>query len=74
VIPHFDEIPKVMFASLNHTNHEATVVGVDGSTGLIGHAGGWTVYGKGGVTVFEQKERVRYTEGQQVRLPLPPLA
>jgi cyanophycinase len=74
IIPHFDEIPKVMSTSLNHKHQEATVVGVDGSTGLIGHAGGWTVYGKGGVTVFEQKERVRYTEGQQVRLPQLPLA
>ncbi len=74
IIPHFDEIPKVMFATLNHTNQKTTVVGVDGSTGLVGHAGGWTVYGAGAVTVFEQKERVRYTAGQQVRLPLPPLA
>jgi cyanophycinase len=74
IIPHFDEIPKVMLATLNHKNQETTVVGVDGSTGLIGHAGAWTVYGKGGVTVFEREERVRYIEGQSVRLPLPPLA
>lgn len=74
IIPHFDEIPKMMLATLNHKNQETTVVGVDGTTGLIGHAGGWTVYGKGGVTVFTQSERVRYTEGEQVKLPLPPLA
>ncbi len=73
VIPHFDEIPRVMLATLNHTNQDTTVVGVDGSTGLIGHAGSWTVYGKGSVTVFEQHERIRYTANQQVRLPLPPL-
>ena len=73
VIPHFDEIPKMMLATLNHKNQETTIVGVDGSTGLVGRAGSWTVYGKGGVTVFEPKERVRYSEGEQVRLPLPPL-
>lgn len=73
IIPHFDEIPGVMLAPLKHTDRATTVVGVDGSTGLIGHAGGWTVFGAGGVTVFEQKERVRYRAGQQVRLPLPPL-
>lgn len=73
IIPHFDEIPKVMLATLNHTNQETTIVGVDGSTGLIGHAGYWTVYGTGNVTVFEQKERVRYIAGQQVKLPFPPL-
>lgn len=74
IIPHFDELPKVMLATLNHTDPETTVVGVDGSTALVGRAGGWTVYGRGGVTVFEKKERVRYTEGQEVRLPLPPLS
>lgn len=74
VIPHFDEIPKMMLATLDHTNRETTVIGVDGSTGLIGHAGSWTVYGKGGVTVFEQKQQIRYTEGASVKLPLLPLA
>lgn len=73
IIPHFDEIPKVMLATLNHTNQETTVVGVDGSTALVGHKGGWTVYGKGAVTVFEQKNKTRYTERQIVQLPLPPL-
>ncbi|HEY0755447.1 MAG TPA: Type 1 glutamine amidotransferase-like domain-containing protein [Ktedonobacteraceae bacterium] len=72
IIPHFDEIPKVMLSSLNH-KQGTTTVGVDGSTGLIGHAGVWTVYGTGGVTVFERKERVRYTAGQEIKLPLPPL-
>lgn len=74
IIPHFDELPKAMLATLNHKQQETTVVGVDGSTGLIGHTGGWTVYGKGGVTVFEAQGRVRYIEGEQVRLKLPPLA
>lgn len=69
IIPHFDEIPKVMLATLNHTNHATTVVGVDGSTALVGRMGSWTVYGSGGVTVFEEKGKVRYREGEAVRLP-----
>jgi cyanophycinase len=72
IIPHFDEIPQSMLASLKHTDGEITTVGVDGSTALVGREGCWTVYGSGGVTVFEGKNRVRYTEGQTVRLPLPP--
>ena len=72
IIPHFDEIPKVMLATLNHTDENTTVVGVDGSTALVSHAGRWTVYGRGGVTVFEGKQRVRYLEGEEIRLPLPP--
>jgi cyanophycinase len=76
IIPHFDEIPKVMLVTLNlnHTSRDTTVVGVDGSTALVGSEGSWTVYGRGSVTVFEGKEKVRYSEGQQVRLALPPLA
>lgn len=70
IIPHFDEIPKVMLASLKHTDQEITTVGIDGSTALVGREEGWTVYGSGGVTVFEGKNRVRYSEGQEVRLPL----
>lgn len=73
IIPHFDELPKVMHATLNHAPGQATVVGVDGSTALVGRENGWTVYGKGSVTVFEGKNRVRYSEGETVRLPLPPL-
>jgi cyanophycinase-like exopeptidase len=74
IIPHFDEIPKLMLASLKSSDQDTTVVGVDGSTALVGRQGHWTVYGRGGVTVFEQKQRIRYSEGQEVRLPLPPLA
>ncbi len=69
IIPHFDEIPKMMLASLNHANHDATVVGVDGSTALVGREERWTVYGRGSVTVFDGKDRVRYSEGEEVKLP-----
>jgi cyanophycinase len=73
VIPHFDEFPGARLSPLLQGKQEGTIVGVEGSTGLIGHAGAWTVYGKGGVTVFAPTGRVRYTEGQAVELPLPPL-
>jgi len=71
IIPHFDEIPKLMRAAFNHTNPH-TLVGVDGSTALVGHANRWSVYGTGGVTVFEEKRQVRYVEGEEVSLPSPP--
>lgn len=71
IIPHFNEIPKVMLTTLNHTGPN-TIVGIDGSTALVGRAGSWTVYGANSVTVFEEKNRVRYVEGQEVQLPLPP--
>jgi cyanophycinase len=72
IIPHFDEIPKAMPALPNHINRGLTVVGVDGSTALVGRDGRWTVYGKGSVTVFEKKTRTRYLEGEEVSLPSAP--
>lgn len=71
IIPHFDEIPKLVRAAFNHAN-PYTLVGVDGSTALVGQANRWTVYGTSGVTVFEEKRQVRYIEGEEVRLPSPP--
>lgn len=68
IIPHFDEIPKVMLATLPRPK-QATVVGVDGSTALVGYEGRWTVYGSGSVTVFAGKKRLRYTENQEILLP-----
>lgn len=72
IIPHFDEIPRTMLATLKLTNGRPTTVGVDGSTALVGQTGRWTVYGSGGVTVFEGQRRTRYTAGEEVRFPQPP--
>lgn len=69
IIPHFDEIPTARLVTLNHTHAYTTVVGIDGSTALVGQAGRWTVYGRGGVTVFESTRKMRYTEGEEVLLP-----
>lgn len=69
IIPHFDEIPQAMLLSLRHTDRDATTVGIDGSTALVGREGRWTVYGSGSVTVFAGKRRTRYTAGQKVSLP-----
>lgn len=74
IIPHFDEIPHMMLSTLKYAHEKITVVGVDGSTALVGRAGGWTVYGQKGVTVFAGKQRIRYAEGETVLLPQPPLS
>lgn len=71
VMPHFDEIPQIMSNLLSKLVHEVTVVGVDGSTGLVGAGLDWMVHGKGGVTVFQRKQRTRYQSGERVLLTLP---
>lgn len=72
VIPHFDELPS-FFAenAIKAAAGKLTVVGVERATALVGSRDGWTVRGTGGVTVFDKKSKVRYTEGQTV--PLAPL-
>ncbi len=73
IIPHFDEIPRAMSASMRLiTGSDLTILGVDGYTALVineqgpGGRAQWEVLGSGGVTVWNRKSRVRHTQG---RLP-----
>lgn len=71
IIPHFDEIPSLLTSSIRRTTNEVTVVGVDGSTALVGSGPAWTVFGSGGVTILNGKQKLRYQAGAQVPLPFP---
>ena len=73
IIPHFDEIPRAMSASMRLiTGSDLTILGVDGYTALVineqgpGGRAQWEVLGTGGVTVWNHRSRVRHTQG---RLP-----
>lgn len=68
VIPHFDEIPRAFSTPMTSAGRGLTVVGVDGGTGLIGSGARWIVQGKGGVTIFADKHKHRYTVGEEVSL------
>lgn len=68
IIPHFDEIPRVLTAPMTSGKREVTVVGVEGATALVGSNGRWIVQGKGGVTVFAAKHKTRYVAGDEVEL------
>ena len=72
VVPHFDEMPAFVYdalAGIVGTLPGITVVGIDGSTALIGTAGRWTVGGRSGVTVFAASGRRQYRSGDDVPLP-----
>ena len=69
VIPHFDEIPALMMNTMSPSKRKVTVVGIDGSTALVRSNAHWTVLGRGGVTVFTDKQKRRYLAGEQVPLP-----
>ena len=69
VIPHFDEIPALMTNTMSRRKRKVTVVGIDGSTALVRSNAHWMVLGRGGVTVFTEKQKRRYLVGEQVPLP-----
>ncbi|HVB22420.1 MAG TPA: Type 1 glutamine amidotransferase-like domain-containing protein [Ktedonobacteraceae bacterium] len=68
VIPHFDEIPSFITSMIRSVARKTTVVGIDGSTALVGTGGQWTVLGKGKVTLFSGKNTTRYLVGDCVPL------
>lgn len=68
VIPHFDELPG-LFTNLGRlASRQTSIVGVPGSTGLVGSNQGWTVQGRGSVTVFTSQGKNVYPPGEHVLL------
>jgi cyanophycinase len=68
VIPHFDELPSWLIGTIAHSKRKVTVIGIDGTTALVGSNDQWMVYGRGGVTVFTKNGKQRYTEDDVVPL------
>lgn len=73
VIPHFEEMQSSIIQSVRVLTHkDLTILGVEGFTALVvdGKPGdrhaAYAVLGDGGVTVWTQSQKVRYTQG-----PLP---
>ena len=70
VIPHFDELPRWLTGMAGRAGGATTVVGIDGSTALVGAGGAWQALGIGRVTVFTPKGRAVYRGGDPVPLAL----
>ena len=68
VIPHFDELPSWLIGTIARSKRKVTVIGIDGTTALVGSNDQWMVYGRGGVTVFTKNGKQRYTEDDVVPL------
>lgn len=66
VIPHFDEMPKLITSTIGSGKREGVVVGIEGGTALVVSHEHWIVQGKGGVTVFNGKRRQRYQAGETI--------
>ena len=71
VVPHFDEMPESFSKTMRlFVSRDKVLVGVDGYTALVLQGEQLEVLGRGGVTIWNRWEKVRYTAGQPVRWPL----
>jgi len=68
VIPHFDQLPAWMASAIIRPRQKVTVIGIDGTTALVGSNDQWVVYGNGGVTVFTENDKKRYAAGEEIPL------
>lgn len=67
IIPHFDEIPALMVSGTRAwLGNKYTLLGVEGYTALVVDGSLREVVGKGGVTVWDQTGRRKYSTGEHV--------
>ncbi len=68
VIPHFDELPGLFTGLGRLASRQTSIVGVPGSTGLVGSDAGWTAQGRSPITVFSSQGKKIYAPGEPVLL------
>ena len=69
LIPHHNTFGRSWRSDYFDTNSDIRCIGIDEETGIINQADRhqWTVYGKGGVTVYIKTSTASYTTGQTFR-------
>jgi cyanophycinase-like exopeptidase len=69
VIPHYDAFPEPLSAAVAfQAPRGVAVLGIDENTAMVGRDGAWQVSGRGRVTVWRGRERLRYRDGATFRL------
>jgi cyanophycinase len=68
VIPHFDEIPRLMLEGMRLLAGKLAVVGVEGSTALVCGPDGLRVEGQGAVSLIADGVERRYAGGEKIEL------
>jgi len=69
IMPHYDEMPGAFVRMLRMLLGRKTLLGIEGNTALVRSDGAFKVVGVGGVTVWNRREKRRYTDGATVRWP-----
>ena len=73
VLPHYDAFPEPIAALIALTpRRRAVVLGIDEETAAIERNGMWQVRGRGRVTVWRGRSRVRHRDGETFRLATDP--
>ncbi|MGQ0602806.1 MAG: hypothetical protein ACT4QE_14070, partial [Anaerolineales bacterium] len=66
IVPHYDEFGERWGGMIKTVIGKRVLVGIDGFTALVCADGSYTVAGAGSVTVWNRKQKTRYTDGQAV--------
>jgi cyanophycinase len=70
IVPHFDEIPPSFSRPMKWlVGKGSTLVGIEANTALIHHEGQSIVVGSGGVTLWDNLHKQRYTHEQMLPWP-----
>ena len=64
ILPHFDEIPRMMLAGMRLLAGSLPIIGIEGSTALVCGPNGLSVQGKGSVVVISDGNEQRFSAGQ----------
>ncbi len=73
VLPHYDALPEPLAAGLALVAPRGLIVmGIDEETAAVGQDGAWRVEGRGRVTIWRGRRRVRHRAGESFRLDLGP--
>jgi cyanophycinase len=72
VVPHHDTFGRGWVPVLSERIADAALIGIDEETGLLNDApgGGWTVLGKGAITVYTRKGRSVHPAGSRIPGPV----
>jgi cyanophycinase len=64
IIPHYDEIPRIMLNGMRLVAGKLKVIGIEGSTALVCGPDGVSVQGSGSIALIEDGHETQFTTGR----------
>lgn len=69
ILPHYNNFGKKWADSLRQLLPDTVLIGIDEQTGMLNeHPGEWSIYGKGGITLYDGEGRRTYERGETFHL------